>query len=44
MVGANVSSFKYVKPNDVVAMQEAMEKYGPLAVALTVVNSFLSYG
>ncbi|XP_057379755.1 uncharacterized protein LOC130702104 [Daphnia carinata] len=44
MIGAKVSSFSYVKANDVVAMQEAMQTYGPLAVAMTVVNSFASYG
>ncbi|KAI9558063.1 hypothetical protein GHT06_014816 [Daphnia sinensis] len=44
MIGAKVLSYKYVKPNDVVAMQDAMLKYGPLAVALTVANTLVSYG
>lgn len=44
MVGARVSSHAYVTPNDVVGMQEALQNNRLLAVAITVADSFMSYG
>ncbi|XP_057381189.1 uncharacterized protein LOC130703753 [Daphnia carinata] len=43
MLGATVSSYGYVTSNSSASMQSALQKYGPLAVAITVVNSFNLY-
>lgn len=43
MIAAKVSSFGYVQSNNATAMQLALQKYGPLAVAITVVPSLYSY-
>ena len=43
MVGAQVSTFDLLPPNDPVAMQVAVQVYGPIAVAIAVVPSFMSY-
>ncbi|EFX87400.1 hypothetical protein DAPPUDRAFT_312328 [Daphnia pulex] len=43
MIAAKVSSFGYVQSNNATAMQLALQQYGPLAVAITVVPSFYSY-
>ena len=43
MVGAHVSTYNFVAANDPVAMQVALQKYGPLTVAISVVNSLISY-
>ena len=43
MVGAQVSTYNFVAENDAVAMQVALQKYGPLTVAISVVNSLISY-
>lgn len=43
MAGAKVSSYAYVQSKNDTAMQVALSKYGPLAVAMTVVSSFYSY-
>ncbi|XP_046647089.1 ervatamin-B-like [Daphnia pulicaria] len=42
-IGAKVSSFDYVESKNATEMQIALTKYGPLAVAITVVGSFYSY-
>lgn len=43
MVGAKVASFGYVQKENATAMQEALQEYGPLATAITVVGSFYYY-
>jgi hypothetical protein len=43
MVGAQVSTFDFLPANNPLAMQEAMEQHGLLAVAIAVVNSFMSF-
>jgi hypothetical protein len=43
MVGAQVSTYGYVQSNNPAAMQSALQRYGPIAVAITVVQSFYSY-
>jgi len=43
MIGSNVATYSYVASNSAPAMQSALVKYGPLSVAITVVNSFYSY-
>lgn len=43
MSAAKVSSYGSVISNSPASMQSALQKYGPLAVAITVVNSFYSY-
>lgn len=43
MVEATVSNFGYVQSQNATAMQLALQEYGPLAVAMTVINSFYSY-
>ncbi|XP_057381601.2 procathepsin L-like [Daphnia carinata] len=43
MVGAKVSSFAAIPAKNVTAMQGAIQKYGPIAVAITVINSFQYY-
>ena len=43
MVAANVSNYNYVQTKNATAMQLALQKYGPLATAMTVVTSFYSY-
>lgn len=43
MIAANVLKYSYVQTKNATAMQVALQKYGPLAVAITVVNSFYSY-
>ncbi|KZS11247.1 Uncharacterized protein APZ42_024011 [Daphnia magna] len=43
MVGARVSSSGYVQPKNETAMQLALQKYGPLAVAMNVIPSFYGY-
>ena len=42
-IGARISSFHYVTANDPVAMQNAVQDYGPIAVAFAVVSSFYYY-
>ncbi len=44
MVGAQVSTHDYVQSKNATAMQLALQQYGPLAVAINVINSFFSYG
>jgi hypothetical protein len=44
MVGAQVSTYGYVQSKNPAAMQSALQQYGPIAVAITVVPSFYSYG
>ncbi|EFX87406.1 hypothetical protein DAPPUDRAFT_312323 [Daphnia pulex] len=44
MVGAQVSTYGYVQSKNTAAMQSALQQYGPLAVAINVINSFFSYG
>ncbi len=45
MIGVKMSTYGYVQVqcNNATAMQVALQKYGPLAVAITVVNPFYSY-
>ncbi|XP_059351618.1 cathepsin K-like [Daphnia carinata] len=43
MVGAKVSSFAAIPAKNVTAMQAAIQKYGPIAVAITIINSFQYY-
>jgi hypothetical protein len=43
MIGAKVSTYGYVQSNNARAMQIALQKYGPLAVAIAVVTPFFSY-
>lgn len=42
-VGAEVVTYDYVQTKNPTAMQVALEKYGPLASAMTVVPSFFYY-
>ena len=42
-IEARVNTFNYVAAQNAPAMQVALQKYGPLAVAMTVVNSFYNY-
>ncbi|XP_046458645.1 ervatamin-B-like [Daphnia pulex] len=44
MTGAQVASYDYVQSNNATAMQVALMEYGPLATALTVIESFFAYG
>lgn len=44
MTGAQVASYDYVQSNNATAMQVALMEYGPLATALTVIESFFDYG
>ena len=44
MVAAQVLKYDYVQSKNVTAIQLALQKYGPIAVAMNVVNSFFSYG
>ncbi|EFX87403.1 hypothetical protein DAPPUDRAFT_312326 [Daphnia pulex] len=43
MTGARVYKYDYAPANDAVAMQSALQQYGPLTVAIAVANSFFSY-
>ncbi|EFX87410.1 hypothetical protein DAPPUDRAFT_312319 [Daphnia pulex] len=43
MIGAKVFTYGYVPSNNATAMQIALQKYGPLAVAIAAVNPFFSY-
>lgn len=43
MSGAQVESFDYVESYNVEAMQTALQEYGPLAVAIAVIDSFFTY-
>ncbi|KAK4011765.1 hypothetical protein OUZ56_020879 [Daphnia magna] len=43
MVGARVSSYGYIQSKNATAMQLALQEYGPLATAITVVGSFYYY-
>ncbi|KAI9552850.1 hypothetical protein GHT06_020733 [Daphnia sinensis] len=43
MSASKVSSYGYVTSNSTAFMQAALQKYGPLAVAITVVDSLFSY-
>ena len=43
MVAGKVASYGYVQSNNAVAMQVALQKYGPLSVAIAVANPFFSY-
>ncbi|KAI9559439.1 hypothetical protein GHT06_013427 [Daphnia sinensis] len=43
MSAATVSSYGSVTSNSPASMQLVLQKYGPLAVAITVVNSFYAY-
>lgn len=42
-IGAQLLAWSKVAPKNAVAMQTALVKYGPLAVAITVITSFQSY-
>jgi hypothetical protein len=43
MVGAKVSGYTKIQAKNVTAMQTAIQSYGPIAVAITVINSFQYY-
>jgi hypothetical protein len=43
MIGAKISSYGTLPALNAANMQAALQSYGPLAVAMTVVNSFYSY-
>ncbi|KAI9552851.1 hypothetical protein GHT06_020734 [Daphnia sinensis] len=43
MRAATVSSYEYVRPNRPYAMRTALMNYGPLAVAVALVDSFFQY-
>lgn len=43
MVAAQVYSYAAVQVKNATAMQVALQKYGPLSVAMTVINSFQYY-
>ncbi|XP_046647098.1 ervatamin-B-like isoform X3 [Daphnia pulicaria] len=43
MTGARVFRYDYAPANDAVAMQSALQQYGPLTVAIAIANSFFSY-
>ena len=43
MIGAKVSSYGFVQAKNATAMQVALQKYGPLSVAITIAKSFYSY-
>lgn len=43
MVGAKVASYTKVQVKNATAMQTALVNYGPLAVAIGVINSFQYY-
>ena len=43
MVGAKVSGYTAIQAKNATAKQTAMQTYGPVAVAITVINSFQYY-
>lgn len=43
VAGAQVFKFSYVPTQNAESMQVALQKHGPLAVAIAVANSFSSY-
>ncbi|XP_059351742.1 uncharacterized protein LOC130702458 [Daphnia carinata] len=43
MARANVFTYRYVPANNMLAMQQAIQKYGPIATAFTAVDPFSSY-
>ena len=43
MISSKVATYGYVASKSPSAMQSALQKYGPLAVAITVVKSIYSY-
>ena len=43
MIAAKVSTYGYVQSKNATAMQVALQKFGPLSVAIAAVSPFFSY-
>jgi cathepsin K len=43
MIGAEISAYGYLETPNAANMQEALQIYGPISVAIAVADSFANY-